>query len=263
MAGSTWSRELAAAAAAARGGAEALKGRLGRATASLKGPNDLVTDADFAVQEAIRTSLLRRFPSDEFHGEEDPASEASPARTRRWIVDPIDGTANFVHGFPFYCISIALEAEGELVVGVVLDPTRGELFSAARGQGALCNAAPLRVSGNGKLSESLVNVGLPAVPEDHPQSIQTMVRLCCRARAVRRMGSAALALAYVAAGRMDAFVSDVNRPWDVAAGVVLIREAGGRATNFHIGRYNHYRPDILATNGLLHDEIDAEIAGSP
>lgn len=259
MVGATWASEREAALQAARRGGEVLDQWAGRFTASLKGRNDLVTEADLAAQKSIRDFLLRRFPGDDFLGEEEPQDPQSLLRPRRWIVDPIDGTANFVHGFPFYCVSVGLEVEGELVVGVVFDPVRQEAFSAAKGQGSLCKSSPLRVSERPKLSESLINVGLPAVPEQHPESIATMTHLIGLARSMRRMGSAALALAYVAAGRIDAFVSPVIQPWDVAAGVVLVRESGGRVTNLHSQQYNPYVPNILATNGLLHEELQREL----
>lgn len=244
---------------AARRGGEVLAQWAGKVTPKLKGFNDLVTDADLAVQSALREQILREFPADDFLGEEEPADTAGMNQPRRWIVDPIDGTANFVHGFPFYCISIGLESAGELVVGVIFDPNRRECFSAAKGQGALCNSSALQASVRSQLSESLINVGLPADPQKHPESVATMARLSLRSRSLRRMGSAALATAYVAAGRIDAFVSHVIKPWDVAAGVVLVREAGGRVTNFGSRQYDPYIPNILATNGLLHEELEREI----
>lgn len=258
-----WSREREAAIRAARRGGEVLAHWAGKVTPRLKGFNDFVTEADLAVQSTLRELILREFPSDDFLGEEEPADAAAMRRPRRWIVDPIDGTTNFVHGFPFYCISIGLEVAGELVVGVILDPNRRECFSAAKGQGALCNSMTLTTSARPKLSEAMINVGLPADPQKHPESVTTMARLSMRSRSLRRMGSAALAMAYVAAGRIDAFVSHVIQPWDVAAGVVLVRESGGLVSNFRSRHYDPYIPNILATNGLLHEELAREIEVAP
>lgn len=258
MAQSQWSAEREIAVQAARRGADVLAHWAGRFHVRSKGVNDLVTEADLAVQEAVRETLLRRFPRDAFLGEENPVATDALA-ARRWIVDPIDGTTNFIHGFPAYCISIALESEGELVVGVILDPARKECFVGARGQGATCNGNALQVSANARLSESLVCMGLPAVPGQFPAAIATLTRFAASARSLRRLGSAALSMAYVAAGRADAFCSHVIQPWDIAAGVVLVREAGGRITNLLRGDYSHRTPDILATNGLVHEETAAQI----
>jgi myo-inositol-1(or 4)-monophosphatase len=259
MVRTNWESERDAAVAAARGAVDIMAHWAGRFTARSKGLNDLVTEADLAVQTSVRESLLRKFPGDDFLGEEDAVNIADLKSTRRWIVDPIDGTTNFVHGFPFYCVSIALEVEGELTVGVILDPSRNECFCAVRGQGATLNGARVKVSSCPKLSEGMVCVGLSAVPAEHPRSLETMVEMTRRTRSIRRLGSAAISLAYLSAGRLDAFFAHIIQPWDVAAGVLLIREAGGRVTNIGASDHNLYIPHILATNGLIHDEVSRSI----
>jgi myo-inositol-1(or 4)-monophosphatase len=258
MARSTWDSEREAAITAAKQGGDVLALWAGRFTTKTKGLNDLVTEADVAVQERISDTLLRKFPSDDFLGEEGSGDETKLKGNRRWIVDPIDGTTNFIHAFPFYCISIALEVDGELVVGVIYDPIRKECYSAAKGQGATCNRSRLQVSSSSRLADSLINIGLPADTDTSPESMQAFVRVSGKSRSVRRLGSAALGTAYVAAGRLDAFVSHVIQPWDIAAGVVLVREAGGRITNLRSTQYNLYTRNILASNGLIHEELGRE-----
>lgn len=255
MARMTWESEREAAILAARRAGDVLAQWAGRFTTRTKGQNDLVTEADLAAQEAIRETLLRKFPSDDFLGEEETADPSTLRSSRRWIVDPIDGTSNFVHGFPAYCVSIALAVDDELAVGVVLDPSRKECFAAARGQGATCNGGRIHVSASARMSEGLVCVGLPAVPDKYPEAIQALVTFTAKARSMRRIGSAALSLAYVAAGRSDAFLSHAIQPWDVAAGAILVQEAGGCVSNLRSDRHNLYTRDILATNGLVHEEV--------
>ena len=258
MARSTWDTEREAAIQAARQGGEVLAQWAGRFTTQTKGLNDLVTEADVAVQAAISDTLLRKFPGDDFLGEEGYADETKLKASRRWIVDPIDGTTNFIHSCPFYCISIALEVDGELVVGVIYDPNRKEMFAAAKGQGATCNGSRLQVSTSARLADSLINLGLPANPESMPESLEAFVRLSGKSRAIRRLGSAALASVYVAAGRLDGFLSHTIQPWDIAAAALLVREAGGRVTNLRSSQYNLYTRNILVTNGLIHEELDRE-----
>ncbi|MBY0589027.1 inositol monophosphatase [bacterium] len=257
---STWESERETALQAARRAGEVMTGWMGRFTTRSKGQNDLVTEADLAVQVAIKETIARRFPDDDFLGEEDATDVAKLRSARRWIVDPIDGTTNFVHGFPFFGTSIALEVAGEIVVGVIFDPSKKETFLAVKGQGSACNGNRLQVSSSPRLAEGLICVGLPAVPAHHPETISGMVRMTARTRSVRRMGSAALSMAYVAAGRSDGFYSHIIQPWDVAAGVLLVQEAGGKVTNFGSDRYDLYNRSLLATNGLLHEEVARELS---
>src|SRR5689334_13714141 len=219
-----------------------------------KGRADLVTDADTASQRVIFEYLSKRFPDHQFLGEEDghhvhrPGPEAPPT----WIVDPIDGTTNYVHDCPLYCISIGLQVAGELVVGVVLDPARMEMFRAAQGQGAWLGERRLRVSGATRLEEALLATGFPPDLRGQERTLEWFRYFSLRTRSLRRTGSTALNLAYVAAGRFDAYWAFDNHVWDVAGATVLVREAGGTLTNVDGSPYDPYTPDALASNGPLH-----------
>jgi myo-inositol-1(or 4)-monophosphatase len=254
---SVWQMECESAVLAAKAAGKTLLEWSGKVTVQRKGRNDLVTEADHAAQDTIRRALTRRFPADEFLGEEG-AGAAQPPGGRRWLVDPLDGTTNYVHGLPFFCVSIGLEVAGKPTVGVVYDPIRNECFSAVAGGGARCNGVTLRVSNTPSLADALVGVGLPADVHAWPHAVSAFVNMTKRSRSVRRLGSAALSLAYVSAGRIDAFWAHDLRPWDAAAGCLLILEAGGRVTNLDQTPYNLYTPDIAATNGLIHAELSAE-----
>jgi myo-inositol-1(or 4)-monophosphatase len=246
----SYSLEREWAANAARAGGRLLLDWQGRFSVRRKGVNDFVTEADHAAQDAIQKMLERRFPGDDFLGEE---SAAPPRRSgRRWIVDPLDGTTNYVHGFPFFCTSVALEAEGHFVAGAIYDPVRNECFSAALGQGADCNGAPLSVSTIDSLDDAVLCAGFPADLRADRAPLDAFVKFAERSYAVRRMGSAALAAVYVAAARVDAFWAHHVSPWDVGAAAVIVREAGGLASHFNRSPYTASAPDILATNGLLH-----------
>ena len=254
-----WKSELETAIAAAREAGRVLQSWVGRFSVDFKGPNDLVTEADHEAQEAVRRVLTRQFPEDDFLGEEgDP--EPSSQAPRRWIVDPLDGTTNFVHGFPFYCVSIALEVAGRPVVGVVFDPNRNECFAASARAGARCNGTAMRASASDRLSRALLCVGLPYETTDRDRIVATFGRLSLQAQSVHRLGSAALALAYVACGRFDGYWTPRLNPWDCAAGALLVQEAGGRVTNQDGSSYDLYTPDILATNGLIHHALTEEVA---
>lgn len=219
-----------------------------------KGRFDLVTEADLASQKAIYAYLSGKFPDHGFLGEEDvgaknrPGADAPPT----WIVDPIDGTTNYVHDCPLYCISIGLQIAGELVVGVVFDPSRQEMFHAAQGEGAWINERRIRTSAAVRLEESLVATGFPPDLRGHELTLDWWRFFSFKARSLRRTGSTALNMAYVAAGRFDAYYAYDNHVWDVAGGTVLIREAGGIVTNVDGSVYDPFTPDALATNGALH-----------
>src|SRR5262249_15741091 len=219
-----------------------------------KGRFDLVTDADLASQAAIRTYLQGRFPGHAFLGEEDPSPSARPGPDAppTWIVDPLDGTTNYVHDCPLYCVSIGLQVEGELVVGVVLDPARNELFVAAKGQGAWLGDRRLQTSQAASLDETLLATGFPPDMPGPERTLEWWRSFSLRSRSLRRTGSTALNLAYVAAGRFDGSWAFDNHAWDVAAGVVLVREAGGVVTNVDGSPFDPYTPDGLASNGPLH-----------
>ncbi len=194
---------------------------------SLKGAGDFVSKADFAAEEIIREQLTEARPTYGWVGEETGVTEGDDP-TRRWIVDPLDGTTNFLHGMPHWAVSIALEHKGEVVAGVVYDPTKDEMFFAEKGQGAWMNESRMRVSGRRRLSECVFATGLPfSGRADLPQTLKELARILPATSGVRRWGSASLDLAYVAAGRYDGFWERGLNLWDIAAGVVIVREAGG------------------------------------
>jgi myo-inositol-1(or 4)-monophosphatase len=208
--------------------------RFGRVSARKKGPSDLVTEADFASQEVVRQTLHAAFPDHLLIGEEDAPSRRNslPEAEFRWIVDPLDGTTNYVHRVPLFSVSLALEHRGRLLVGAVFNPISGECFTVAAEQGARLNGAPIRTSAVRTLSEALVAAGFPAVVTPDAPDFRVFNEVVLLSQAVRRTGSAALNLAYVAAGRFDAGWSCSTKIWDTAAGTLLIREAGGVATSF-------------------------------
>ena len=213
---------------AVRAGGEAVQSWVGRFEVRKKGPADLVTQADLASQEAIRRVVLGAFPDHSLLGEEDdPLNLGDNRSAYRWIADPLDGTTNFVHGVPHYCVSLALERRGEPLVGAVYNPVNGECFTAAAGQGAWLNGKPIHTSQITETSEALAVMSFP--PQVKPDSPDFLIFLeavfCCQA--MRRSGSAALNLSYLAAGRYDVLWSFGTKIWDVAAGVLLVREAGG------------------------------------
>jgi myo-inositol-1(or 4)-monophosphatase len=213
----------------------------GRVTVSEKGPADLVTEADLAAQRAVREIVLAAFPEHDFLGEEEEGETGTEAdRTGegrrpadsdcRWIVDPLDGTTNYVHGVPHYAVSLALERRGEVLAGAVLDPTLDECFTATAGGGARLNGQPIRVSAVTELSRALAVAGFPpGVTADSPD-LRLFLEVVSRCQSVRRTGSAALNFCYLAAGRFDLYWSFSTRIWDVAAGSLILREAGGVIT---------------------------------
>jgi myo-inositol-1(or 4)-monophosphatase len=221
-----------------------------------KGRFDLVTDADLASQRTIYDYLGQRFPGHAFLGEEDAAHRRpGPNAPPTWIIDPIDGTTNYVHDCPMYCISIGLQIAGELVVGVVLDPTRPELFKAAKGMGAWLNDRRIQPSKTDRLDEALLATGFPADIRGHERTLDWWRYFSLHARSLRRTGSTALNIAYVAAGRFDGYWAFDNHVWDVAGATVLVREAGGTLTNVDGAPYDPYTPDALVSNGPLHPRL--------
>ncbi len=219
-----------------------------------KGRFDLVTDADLASQKTIHDYLASRFPGHGFLGGEDAAAKKrpDPDAPPTWIVDPIDGTTNYVHDCPLYCISIGLQIGGDMVVGAVLDPSRNEMFSAAKGQGAYVNETRLRTSSAQRLEDALLATGFPPDLRGNERTLDWWRYFAFRACSLRRTGSTALNMAYVAAGRFDAYYAFDNHVWDVAAATVLVQEAGGTLTNIDGTTYDPYTPDALVTNGPLH-----------
>jgi myo-inositol-1(or 4)-monophosphatase len=219
-----------------------------------KGRIDLVTEYDRRSEALLVEGLRRRFPGHALLAEE---SGEHPAESRvRWIVDPLDGTTNFAHNYPFFAVSIAAEVDGGLAAGVVFDPVRGELFAAARGSGATLNDARIHVSDVARVDDALIVTGFPYDVREHPEnSLPLFQAFLTRAQGIRRDGSAALNLAYLAAGRFDGFWEGHLSPWDMAAGVLIAREAGGRVTDYDGATFELTARRILGSNARIHDEM--------
>lgn len=223
-------------------------------TIDLKGAKDLVTELDIASERLIVNMLLDRFPGHGILAEEADYPLGDGVHT--WVIDPIDGTTNFAHGYPWFCSSIALERSGELVAGVIHNPMTDELFTATAGGGAFMNGRRLKVSQRQPLAASLLATGFPYDCATDPENnFEQFIRFQKAARGIRRAGAAALDLAYLAAGRLDGFWEIKLKPWDVAAGVLLIREAGGTVSAFDGSAYEIRNHRILASNGLIHTEM--------
>ena len=239
---------------AARSAGQLLKSELrGRRRIAYKGtPTNLVTEMDAQAETLILDRLAAAFPDDAVLTEE---TGARPGRSgRRWIIDPLDGTTNYAHGVPIFAVSIALEVAGRVDVGVVYDPNQDELFVAERGAGAFLGDARLTVSSTSVLDESLLGTGFPYdIRETADNNLAEYGAFSLRARAVRRMGSATLYLAWLAAGRLDGYWELRLGPWDVAAGSLLIEEAGGRVTDLRGGDVNLESPAVVASNGRIHE----------
>jgi len=224
-----------------------------------KGVIDLVTDVDVAVERRFRALIAERFPDHQILGEE-LGGAATPPPGPCWIFDPIDGTSNFAHGLPIFCASLALEIDGVAEVAAVYDPTRKELFTAERGGGAFLNGRPLRVSSAERLIDAMLLTGFPYDVHTRVEEIVGLfAAFIATARAVRRLGSAALDLCYVAAGRVDGFWETDLKAWDIAGGALIVAEAGGRVTNTDGAPFVSRGGHLLATNGHLHDAMLAVI----
>lgn len=216
---------------------------------------NLVTEIDKKAEDLIVGIIKKHFPNHDILAEES-GSEHGKKSDYRWIIDPLDGTTNFTHGLPIFCVSIGLEKKGELIAGVIYDPNLNELFSAEKGRGAFLNGRRLRVSQTQKLKQSLLVTGFPYDIAENPDNcIEHFVNFLVTAQAVRRMGSAAIDMAYVAAGRYDGFWEVNLNAWDMAAGVLLIREAGGKVTDFSGNEIDIYKKQVVASNGLIHEEM--------
>ncbi|MBW1820113.1 MAG: inositol monophosphatase, partial [Deltaproteobacteria bacterium] len=218
-----WKNELAVAAEAAKAAGDILRNMLGRVNRiKKKGAIDLVTDADLKSEKAVLDILRDRFPDDCILSEESGETHASSNRT--WVVDPLDGTTNYAHGFPFFAVSIALEADGDLVLGIVYNPWMNEYFEAAAGTGAFLNGERIRVSETQDLQEALLGTGFPYdIHEKHREVMELFTRMVVKAQGVRRPGSAAIDLCYLAAGRLDGFWETGLKPWDTAAGAIIVK----------------------------------------
>jgi myo-inositol-1(or 4)-monophosphatase len=253
----------------------------------MKGAIDPVTETDYECQAIIIGMIRQAFPDHGFLAEERAeegevgqpppavqaaadhahpglAWEADPLRPAcRWIIDPLDGTSNYVHRFPYYAVSIGLECRGELVVGVIYDPTRQEMFAARRGAGATLDGRPIRVSRFDRLDHALVIASFPPGVTADSLPIKRFLKVLPFAQTIHRSGSAALNLAYIAAGRLEAFWSTSLKPWDVAAGALIVTEAGGRVTTMSGGPLDIELPDLLGSNGTgIHEELSVLLSGN-
>jgi myo-inositol-1(or 4)-monophosphatase len=222
-----------------------------------KGVIDIVTEIDRQVEQMFRTMIADRFPDHDILAEEF-ATQGDRERSSRycWVFDPVDGTTNYAHGLPIFCSAASLEIDGQPVVAAVYDPNRRELFTAERGVGAWLNGAPMRVSSATTLIDSLLCTGFPySVHSEADELVALFGAFLKRARAVRRLGSAAIDLCYVAAGRLDGFWEQRLHPWDVSAGALLVEEAGGRVTNLSGGPFDSRRGEAIASNGFVHSAM--------
>jgi myo-inositol-1(or 4)-monophosphatase len=231
--------------------------RLGKATLRVdkKSAIDLVTEVDLEVERMFRALVAERFPDHDVLAEEFGASGARGAR-HRWVFDPLDGTTNFAHGVPIFCASLALEIDGEAAVAAVYDPNREELFTAEAGEGSWLNGERLAVSTRDQVIESMLVTGFPyTVHQEAEKFLAVFGRVLKQARAVRRLGSAAIDMCWVAAGRMDGFWEASLQPWDTRAAALILEEAGGKVTGMDGGKWIPDAGHILATNGRIHDEL--------
>jgi len=219
-----------------------------------KGTIDLVTEVDKASEALLVGGLQQTFPEHDFLAEEN--DYGSRGASHKWIIDPLDGTTNFAHGFPWFAVSMALEIDGEVCLGIIYHPMMNELFCAVKGEGAELNGTRLQVSKRAPLQNCLLATGFPYdSATDRENNFVHFINFQMSCRGIRRAGAAALDLAYVAAGRIDGFWESKLKPWDVAAGGLLVREAGGRVTAFDGADYSVYKHRIVASNGWIHDEM--------
>jgi myo-inositol-1(or 4)-monophosphatase len=218
---------------------------------------NLVTEIDRASEDLIISYIRKQFPRSRFLAEE--SGETNPSECESsplWIIDPLDGTTNYTHGFPVFCVSIGVMVKNHIVAGAIYDPNFDELFTAQKGRGAFLNGRRLKVSTIASVRKSLLVTGFPYnIVEDPHHAVEHFVDFLMKAQAVRRMGSAAIDMAYVAAGRYEGFWEVNLHPWDVAAGGILVSEAGGRLSNFDGGEYDLFNREIVASNSLVHDEM--------
>lgn len=251
---------LAICRSAADAGAAELMAWRGRFESRHKSPKDLVTDADLASQQAIHSVIRSKYPEHGFLAEESPDPKQL-GKPYCWVVDPLDGTTNYVHDFPCFAVSVAVAHEGEVIASAILDPLRGEAFSAAKGQGAHLNGNPIAVSSIESPEEALVAISLPPELKNDSPDFLAFLRVAPHCQAVRRTGSAALNLAYVACGRLDAHWAHFIHPWDSAAGILLVREAGGIATASQGGEYQLAAGDyFVASRAALYQALQGLVS---
>jgi myo-inositol-1(or 4)-monophosphatase len=244
-------RELEAAMSAAREAGEVLRGGFGwQHSVRYKGEVDLVTEVDEQAERVIKEILLGAFPSYGILAEE--SGRSSGEEDTRWIVDPLDGTTNYAHRLPIFAVSIALERAGEVIIGVVHDPMREETFIAERGGGATLNSEPIRVSDTDEPIRALIATGFPYDRTEMPEALELFERFAALTRGLRRLGSTALDLCYVSAGKLDGDYERGIWEWDIAAGALILEEAGGKVTDYRGGELNLEGRQIVASNGALH-----------
>jgi myo-inositol-1(or 4)-monophosphatase len=230
-------------------------GEVGELQVSKKGPGDFVTNADIKAEQVVFEILTKARPGYGFLGEERPEVIGTD-KTHRWIVDPLDGTTNFLHAIPHFAINIALEREGQVVAGVTYNPASNDLFWSEKGKGCFHNDKRLRVAARTRLDEALIGTGIPFLGKPgHAQFLKELHQITQRTAGVRRYGSAALDLAWVAAGRLDAFWERGLKPWDIAAGLLMVTEAGGKVSDLTGGADALESGDVLAANPELHPQL--------
>ena len=250
-----WDKELSVAREASHEAGRILNSRLGQTNQVIKkGVIDLVTEADLQSEKTIIDIIGRHFPHDRIIAEE--GGEYGHLQERVWLIDPLDGTTNFTHNFPFFAVSIALEVERELVLGMVFNPSTNECFEAVKGMGSSLNGNPIRVSQTEKLGDALLATGFPYDIHENPEIVlERFKRMVVRAQGIRRPGSAAIDLCYVAAGRFDGFWDEGLKPWDTAAGILIVKEAGGRVSTYDGKSCSPFSKNIVASNSLIHNEM--------
>jgi myo-inositol-1(or 4)-monophosphatase len=250
-----WDKELDLARHASREAGNVLISRFGRVNhITKKGEIDLVTEADLQAEDMIVDIIRSRFPHDTLLAEE--RGEHARDKARAWLIDPLDGTTNFAHGFPFFSVSIAFQVDGEPVLGIVSNPYLNEHFEALKGAGAFLNQKALRVSETKDLQESLLAVGFPYTIRQNPHRVMDhLKKMAVSAQGIRRLGSASLDLAYVAAGRLDGFWEEGLKPWDTAAGMVIVKEAGGMVSDYEGRPYSPFMNTIVASNARIHEAM--------
>ena len=248
-------KELNFARETALGAGEILtKGSKKRPTVKFKSRVDLVTAIDLKSEKYITGRIKKTFPDHAILAEE--SGRSKNISTYLWVIDPLDGTTNYAHGYPAYCVSIALMVNNKIVIGVIFDPIHNELFYTARGKGAFMNKRRISVSAKTKLTHSLLATGFPYdIAESRIDNLDNFARMYKASRGIRRGGSAALDMCYLACGRFDGFWELKLHPWDTAAGLLLVREAGGRVTKIDGGKYSIFDNSILASNGKIHKQM--------
>ena len=247
-------KELEVAVAAAKAAGEVIRSNFGqRQDTRYKGERDLVTETDEKAEQTIKDTLREAFPTYGMLAEE--SGQLSGEGDSRWIVDPLDGTTNYAHGLPIFAVSMALERAGEVVLGVIHDPMTEETYIAERGSGATLNGRPIRVSNTDELKQALLATGFPYDPEDMPAALDLFGRFAVLTQSMRRLGSAALAMCYVAAGRLDGYYERGVQAWDIAAGSLILEEAGGKVTDYQGRELGLEDKEVVASNGLLHSSL--------